>query len=126
MNKLPIWFERAEGLIIFLGATGLYAAVGDSWLVFGLLFFVFDISFAGYLIGTKTGAIIYNIAHSLILPLLLLGLSFLSQSLFFLAGFALIWLAHIGFDRALGYGLKYPDNFHHTLFGWIGRRRGQT
>jgi hypothetical protein len=32
----------------------------------------------------------------------------------------LVWLAHIGVDRLLGYGLKYNDNFQHTHLGWIG------
>ena len=27
---------------------------------------------------------------------------------------ALIWCAHIGMDRLLGFGLKYPDAFKHT------------
>ena len=27
---------------------------------------------------------------------------------------ALIWLTHIGFDRLLGYGLKYPSAFTDT------------
>ena len=27
---------------------------------------------------------------------------------------ALIWLAHIGMDRLLGYGLKYPSAFKDT------------
>ena len=35
---------------------------------------------------------------------------------------ALIWAAHIGFDRALGYGLKYPTSFGETHLGRIGRR----
>ena len=26
----------------------------------------------------------------------------------------LVWLAHIGFDRVLGYGLKYPEGFKET------------
>ena len=26
----------------------------------------------------------------------------------------LIWLAHIGMDRAIGYGLKYPTNHKDT------------
>jgi hypothetical protein len=33
---------------------------------------------------------------------------------------ALIWLAHIGFDRALGYGLKYKAGFGFTHLGRIG------
>jgi hypothetical protein len=27
---------------------------------------------------------------------------------------SLIWLAHIGLDRAVGYGLKYPTAFKET------------
>jgi hypothetical protein len=27
---------------------------------------------------------------------------------------ALIWLAHLGLDRMLGYGLKYPTEFNDT------------
>jgi hypothetical protein len=30
----------------------------------------------------------------------------------------MIWLAHIGFDRALGYGLKYSSGFGVTP--WAG------
>jgi hypothetical protein len=34
---------------------------------------------------------------------------------------AMIWLAHIGFDRALGYGLKYASGFGFTHLGRIGK-----
>ena len=34
---------------------------------------------------------------------------------------AMIWLAHIGFDRALGYGLKYVSGFGFTHLGRIGQ-----
>jgi hypothetical protein len=33
----------------------------------------------------------------------------------------LIWLAHIGADRGLGYGLKYATAFGDTHLGYIGR-----
>jgi hypothetical protein len=33
---------------------------------------------------------------------------------------AMIWLAHIGIDRALGYGLKYATGFGFTHLGRIG------
>ena len=35
---------------------------------------------------------------------------------------ALIWVAHIGLDRALGYGLKYPSASGDTHPGRVGRR----
>jgi hypothetical protein len=34
---------------------------------------------------------------------------------------AMIWLAHIGFDRALGHGLKYANGFGFTHLGRIGK-----
>jgi len=33
---------------------------------------------------------------------------------------ALIWFAHIGIDRALGYGLKYTSGFKDTHLGRLG------
>jgi hypothetical protein len=35
---------------------------------------------------------------------------------------AMIWMAHIGIDRALGYGLKYSAGFAFTHLGRIGRK----
>lgn len=34
---------------------------------------------------------------------------------------ALIWIAHIAVDRALGYGLKLSSSFQDTHLGRIGR-----
>jgi hypothetical protein len=39
-----------------------------------------------------------------------------------LLGIAAIWAAHIGFDRMLGYGLKYSSSFNDTHLGRIGRQ----
>jgi hypothetical protein len=39
---------------------------------------------------------------------------------------AMIWLAHIGFDRALGYGLKYSAGFGFTHLGRIGKDAAKT
>jgi hypothetical protein len=110
---------RLEGLALFAGMTLLYAIWGGSWWIFAILFLAPDLSFAGYLAGPRIGAIVYNAAHSYIAPMVLmvagLGLtSSLSLSI------AMIWLAHIGLDRALGYGLKYSAGFSFTHLGRIG------
>ena len=112
---------RLEGAAAFATAAALYAHAGFSWPVFALLFLVPDLSMLGYLIGARTGAAVYNVAHTtaLALPLALAG--FLAGEPALLA-VALIWIAHIGFDRALGYGLKYPSKFGDTHLGRIGRR----
>ena len=39
-----------------------------------------------------------------------------------LLSIAMIWLAHIGVDRALGYGLKYSEGFGFTHLGRIGKK----
>jgi hypothetical protein len=111
---------RLEGLTLFTGMVMLYASWGGSWLVFALLFFVPDLSFLAYLADARFGALVYNAAHSYMAPVALLTLGFGLASPLTLS-IALIWLAHIGIDRALGYGLKYSTGFGFTHLGRIGR-----
>ena len=111
---------RLEGLTLFAAMLVLYATWGGSWWVFAILFLAPDLSFAAYLIDPKTGALVYNAAHSYMAPVALLTLGFgLSEPL--ILSIAMIWLAHIGIDRALGYGLKYAAGFGFTHLGRIGR-----
>lgn len=113
---------RAEGACILLAAVLAYAERGSGWGYFALFFLAPDISFLGYLLGTRIGALFYNAAHSLIGALLVLVLALLTGSALTLS-VALIWCAHIGFDRMLGYGLKYSTGFGFTHLGLIGRAR---
>jgi len=39
---------------------------------------------------------------------------------------AMIWLAHIGIDRALGYGMNYSAGFGLTHLGRIGKDTVKT
>lgn len=116
-GSVRLWL-RLEGLLTLLAATYLYSRGGHSWAVFAALFFVPDISFTGYLAGPRAGAIVYNLAHSYAGPLLLAGAALVTGRTL---AVALIWAAHVGFDRALGYGLKYPTAFEDTHLGRIGR-----
>jgi len=111
---------RLEGLTLFAGMTVLYAVWGGSWWIYALLFLVPDLSFAAYLAGPRTGAMVYNAAHSYLAPMALMVAGFGTASPLLLS-IAMIWLAHIGIDRALGYGLKYPAGFSFTHLGRIGR-----
>ncbi|MBR0692616.1 DUF4260 domain-containing protein [Bradyrhizobium lablabi] len=113
---------RLEGLVLFLGMTVLYAVWEGSWLVYVLLFLVPDLSFAAYLAGPRVGAIVYNAAHAYLAPVALMTLGFATSSPLVLS-IAMIWLAHIGIDRALGYGLKYQAGFGFTHLGHIGRQK---
>ena len=116
----PKLILRLEGLILFVAGLAVFLYLKQSVWIFAGLFLVPDLSMAAYLAGPKLGAIVYNIFHATIAPLLLAisGVWFgdlLAQAL------ASVWLAHIGLDRAIGYGLKYPSDFRDTHLGRIGR-----
>jgi hypothetical protein len=113
---------KLEGLALFLAAVCLFGRGGYSWQEFAILFLVPDLSLAFYLGGRRAGAFFYNVAHSTILPLTLAGISTLLARPDGLA-IAFIWLAHIGLDRALGYGLKRASGFGDTHLGNIGKAR---
>lgn len=112
---------RLEGLTLFAGMTLLYAVWDGSWWIYFILFLAPDLSFLAYLANAKIGAIVYNSAHSYMVPVAMMTSSFALASPLWLS-IAMIWMAHIGFDRALGYGLKYSAGFTFTHLGRIGRK----
>jgi hypothetical protein len=111
---------RIEGFTLFAGMVLLYAIWDGSWWVFALLFLAPDLSFLAYLAGPKAGAVVYNAAHSYMAPMALMVAGF-GMAAPHVLSIAMIWLAHIGFDRALGYGLKYAAGFGFTHLGRIGK-----
>jgi hypothetical protein len=114
------WLLRLEGLAVAAAAAIMYEKSGFGWGTFALFFLAQDISFLGYLAGNRFGAIAYNAAHSYLTALACFSTGLvLASPAFEVAG--LIWCAHIGFDRAMGYGLKYAAGFSFTHLGRIGR-----
>ncbi len=111
---------RVEGLAVLALAVTAYAQFGAGWGLFALMFLLPDLAFFAYLRGPRVGALAYNATHSYAGPLALLALGMLGTMPALLA-VALVWLAHIGFDRALGYGLKYAEGFGLTHLGRVGR-----
>jgi hypothetical protein len=111
---------RLEGAAIFATAIALYGHAGFSWLALVVLFLTPDLSMLAYLVGPRAGALAYNLVHTyaLALPVGLLGFAFGWPAA---SALALILIAHIGFDRVLGYGLKYASGFGDTHLGRIGR-----
>jgi hypothetical protein len=111
---------RLEGLCVLVAAFVAYSKFGLGWGTFALFFLTPDISFLGYLAGSRIGAVSYNLAHSYsgAVACLVAGLVLPAPTIL---GVGLIWCAHIGFDRALGYGLKYSSGFGFTHLGRIGK-----
>lgn len=104
---------KLEGLVLFVGAIALYAMSGGSWVLFVVLLLAPDLSMLGYGVNTRVGALAYNSVHTYLLPALLLAVGLLSSAPL-ATQIGLIWLAHIGMDRTVGYGLKYPTAFKDT------------
>jgi hypothetical protein len=116
-----VWL-RLEGLAALAMACLLYQRWHASWLLFAVLFLTPDLSMLAYTAGSRLGAAAYNAMHSDFPPLALAAAALLTDHLK-IVPYALIWSAHIGFDRALGYGLKYDSAFGHTHLGWLGRQK---
>jgi hypothetical protein len=121
----PIALLRLEGAATFALAAYLYSIASADWLLFALLLLVPDIAILGYVRGTMIGAATYNLFHTEIGPLALGALAVYREWPLGLA-IALVWLAHVGMDRTLGYGLKRATGFRETHLGRIGRAPAPT
>jgi hypothetical protein len=108
VTGLPRLLLRSEGAALLAMAAVLYGKQEQSWWPFLALLAVPDLGLLGYLVGARVGAVAYDLTHTYLPPaILVLGGVLGSSSLAVSA--ALIWFAHIGMDRALGLGLRYPD-----------------
>lgn len=107
------WFLRADALAILIAGVVAYGQLGGPWLLLVPLLLVPDVSMIGYLRGTRPGSVIYNLGHNLATGGLALGLGiWLGAGWLAVAGAVLV--AHVGMDRLLGFGLKYPTVFQDT------------
>ena len=121
MHGLPLRFLRAEGAVLLAAALLAYGTGLDQpWWLVPLLLFVPDAGMAGYARSRRAGAVLYDLAHSYPAPAAVGLLATLAGAPLG-QGVALIWFAHIGLDRLLGYGLKYETGFEDTHLGRIGR-----
>ncbi|MDR3725436.1 MAG: DUF4260 domain-containing protein [Terracidiphilus sp.] len=112
---------RLEGLAVAAITAVLYARTGASWWLFAALWLAPDLSMLGYFTGPNWGARIYNAIHSYLTPATLAVCALLLHAPAQLP-FALIWINHIGVDRLLGYGLKYPMGFEWTHLSRLGKQ----
>jgi len=117
VNPVRIWL-RLEALAVFVAGLLVWIALNGGWPKFALGFLLPDLALLAYLIGPRAGAAVYNVTHSYVIPaaLAVVGAS-LDQTAVLLAG--ALWTSHIGFDRMLGLGLKYPTGFADTHLGQL-------
>ena len=113
MTDLPRRLLHLEGLAVAVGALVLYFDAGYGWLLLVLLALAPDLSMLGYLGGPHVGALAYDLVHTYVGPVALAVVGVVGEAETAVQ-VALIWLVHIGVDRLLGYGLKYPTTFKDT------------
>lgn len=118
LQNFPRLLLHLEGAAVLITALIFYGQNGYSWWLFALLLLAPDLSALGYLHSQEVGSLCYNVVHTTVLPIALALLSLLLGIDLGLQ-LALIWLAHIGMDRLVGYGLKYPDGFKVTHFNKV-------
>jgi hypothetical protein len=117
----PIALQRLEGGVLLALSLLLFWKYSGAWLLYALLILTPDLFMLGYLRGPRAGAAIYNLGHTWLLPGIIGIVGILAPASADLP-IALIWFGHIGVDRLLGYGLKFPTSFQDTHLGRIGRR----
>jgi hypothetical protein len=115
----PRTILRSEGAVLLTAGLVAFAAINEPWWLVPALLFLPDLFMAGYARSSRLGAGLYNLAHSYPLPAIVGGLA-LWHGTVLLEAAAVLWFAHIGMDRLLGYGLKHDDSFTHTHLGTIG------
>jgi hypothetical protein len=125
VQRLPIWFQRAENLAIAAAVAAAFVRLHFSWWWLLVLFLAFDASMVGYLAGSRAGAVCYNLAHAYAAPAVLL-LAYVLSGTRWCAFTGLLWTFHIACDRLLGYGLKYASGFKDTHLGTIGKPANAT
>ena len=104
---------RIEGAALFGLSVWLFSRLDVTWILFAVLILAPDLTFAAYLRGPKFGAEVYNLVHLAAWPAALAAIGLVTGLALVLA-IALIWLAHIGMDRMMAFGFKYPTGFRDT------------
>lgn len=123
MHGAPRGLLRAEAAVLLAGAIVVYWQIGGAWNLFASAFLLPDLALLAYLAGPVWGARLYNLTHNTLLPAVLMAASWSADHRFGMQG-ALIWLAHVGFDRVLGFGLKYGSGFADTHLGRLAAPSG--
>lgn len=112
-DRLPRWLLHLEGAVVAMAAVALYFHLDYPWWLLLVLALAPDLGMLGYAAGPVVGAVAYDIAHTYAIPVALAVVGVFADA-DLAVQIALVWAAHIGVDRAIGYGLKYPTGFQET------------
>jgi hypothetical protein len=98
-----------------------YQPLQLTWWLWIVLFLSPDISMLGYVLNARAGAFTYNLFHHKGIAIIVAASGyFTGNNWLMLSGIVLF--THSSFDRVMGYGLKYEDDFKHTHLGWMKKK----
>ena len=106
-------FHIEGGLVVTVAACVLYRELRAPMARVWSSFFSARPCHDGIFLREEVGACVYNSAHTYVAPFLLWLIVYFAKQPSLLP-LCLIWIAHIAFDRLLGYGLKYDTDFKAT------------
>ncbi|MGR9086561.1 MAG: DUF4260 domain-containing protein [Gammaproteobacteria bacterium] len=121
----PYVIIKLEGLAVLLLAVAIFWQQSFSWSLFGSTVLLPDLALFGYLVNAKLDARLYNVTHAKLLPSALAVAAIITSNAL-ISALSLIRFAHIGFDRMLGYGLKFPEGIKVTHLGTIAKAVGES
>jgi Domain of unknown function (DUF4260) len=113
LDHLPRLLLRVEGAAVAVAAVTLYFYADFSWWLLLVLALAPDLSFIAFAAGPRAGTAAYDAAHTYVVPVALGAVGVVAET-DLATQIALVWITHIGVDRAIGYGLKYPSAFRDT------------
>jgi hypothetical protein len=113
IDRVPRLLLHAEGAAVGAAAIAVYFYADYPWWLLAALALAPDLSMAGYLGGVRVGAATYDAVHTYVFPVVLAVAGLIADA-DLVVQMGLIWITHIGVDRAIGYGLKYPTSFKDT------------
>ncbi len=105
-------FQATVGSVRAVPSYG-YGVAAGKWGWFLVLYLVPDLLMVGYLANPRLGSFTYNSVHTYVTAAVLLGIGRVFHFPTALNA-GLLLTAHIGMDRCLGFGLKYPTAFKDT------------
>jgi len=124
-NQMKIMLILEE---VAMAALGIYFltqySLGLSFWIWLILFFSPDIGMLGYLLNTQIGAFTYNLFHHKGLALAIAAAGYFLK-IDLMTSIGILLFAHSSFDRVMGYGLKYADDFKHTHLGWLSLKQAK-
>jgi hypothetical protein len=113
LTNLPRLLLRAEGAVVAIAAVTLYFYADFPWWLLLVLVLAPDISMIAFAAGQRVGTATYNAAHTYAAPVALGAVGVVGET-DLAVQIALVWITHVGVDRTIGYGLKYPSGFKDT------------